>query len=126
MEQQSSSYWDSGFRREGEPPPYRPTDDERTLAIITHVLGIFFWIIPPLIIYLWKKDDSPYIAAHAKEALNFQISIALLAILLFITLIGIIFLWVPAIIDTVFCIIAALKASENKIYRYPLTLRLVR
>jgi uncharacterized protein len=126
MENQQS-YWESGFKREGvEPGTYRPTDDERTLAILCHALGIFFWILPPLIIYLWKKDDSPYVAEHAKEAFNFQLTLGIIAVILFITLIGIIFLWIPGIMDLVFCIIAALKASENKVYRYPLTIRLLR
>jgi uncharacterized protein len=124
---QQQSYWESGFKREGvEPGTYKPTDDERTLAILCHALGIFFWILPPLIIYLWKKDDSPYVAEHAKEAFNFQLTLGIITVILFVTLIGIIFLWVPWIMDLVFCIIAALKASENKLYRYPLTIRLLK
>ncbi len=126
MENQQS-YWESGFKREGvEPGTYKPTDDERTLAILCHALGIFFWIIPPLIIYLWKKDDSPYVAEHAKEAFNFQLTLGIICVILFITLIGIVFLWVPWLMDLVLCIIAALKASENKVYRYPFTLRLLK
>jgi len=116
----------SGFGRQEDPSPYRPTEDEKTLAILCHVLGIFFWIFPSLIIYLWKKDESPYIAEHAREALNFQITITLIGIIMFVTIIGILFLWVLGPLDVVLCILAALKASENKIYRYPLTWRLVK
>lgn len=124
---QQQSYWDSGFKKEGvDPGAYKPTDDERTLAILCHALGIFFWILPPLIIYLWKKDDSPYVAEHAKEAFNFQLTLGIIGIILLITLIGVIFLWIPGIMDVVLCIIAALKASENKIYRYPFTFRLLK
>jgi uncharacterized Tic20 family protein len=126
MENQQS-YWETGFKREDvEPGTYKPTDDERTLAILCHALGIFFWILPPLIIYLWKKDDSPYVAEHAKEAFNFQLTLGIICVILFITLIGIIFLWVPWLMDIVLCIIAALKAGENKVYRYPLTIRLLK
>lgn len=124
---QQQSYWDSGFKKEGvESGAYIPTGDERTLAILCHALGIFFWIFPSLIIYLWKKDESAYIAEHAKEALNFQITITLLGIIMFITIIGILFLWVLGPLAVVLCILAALKASENRIYRYPLTWRLVK
>ena len=49
--------------------------DERSIAILTHVLSIFFSIIPALIIYLVKKDESRYVAEHANEVLNFQICI---------------------------------------------------
>jgi uncharacterized Tic20 family protein len=66
------------------------------------------------------------VAEHAKEAFNFQLTLGIMGIILFITLIGIIFLWIPGIMDLVFCIIAALKASENKVYRYPLTIRLLK
>ncbi len=106
--------------------PQSPSQDERTLAILVHVLSIFFWIIPSLIIYLVKKDDAPFVAAHAREALNFQITMTLLSIALFITLIGIIFLWVPAFIDLILCIVAAIKASEQKPYRYPISWRIIK
>ena len=107
-------------------PDYVPTADERTWAILVHVLSIFFWIIPSLVVYLAKRDESPYLAEHAREALNFQITMSLLCIGLFITLIGILFLWVPGIIDFVLCIVAAIRAGDNRLYRYPISLRLVK
>lgn len=105
---------------------YTPTNDERTLAILCHVLTIFFWIFPPLIIYLIKKDESKFIAEHAKESLNFQITFGIVAIALIITIVGILLLWVLAIVVLVLVIIASIKASENKLYRYPLTIRLIK
>ena len=95
-------------------PEYTPTRDERTLAILVHVLSIFFWIFPGLILYLAKRDDSPYVAEHAREALNFQITMTLVAIALAITLVGILFLWVPGIIDFVLCIVAAIRAGDPR------------
>ena len=105
---------------------YVPTSDERTLAILSHVLTLFFWIIPPLIIYLLKKDESSFVAAHAKEAMNFQLTLTIMYIVLFLSLIGIIFLWVPYFIQLVLCIVATMKASDLKLYRYPFTLRLIK
>jgi hypothetical protein len=107
-------------------PSYTPNGDERTLAILVHVLSIFFWIIPGLIIYLLKKDESSFVAEHAKEAMNFQLTLTLLYIVLAISLIGIIFLWVPYVIQLVLCIVAAIKASDLKLYKYPMTLRLIK
>ncbi|MCU0334071.1 MAG: DUF4870 domain-containing protein [Chitinophagaceae bacterium] len=103
-----------------------PTSDERTLAILCHLLGYFLSFLVPLIIYLVKKDESPYVAAHAKEALNFQITLFLVVIGLFITIIGILLVWVVAIVAMVLAIVATVKAAENKLYRYPLTLRLIK
>lgn len=107
-------------------PGYVPTGEERTWAILVHVLSIFFWIIPSLVVYLAKRDESPYLAEHAREALNFQITFALMMVVLAVSIIGIIFLWLPGIIDVVVCIVAAIRASDNGIYRYPLSLRIVR
>jgi uncharacterized protein len=107
-------------------PSYTPNGDERTLAILVHVLSIFFWIIPGLIIYLLKKDESPFVAEHAKEAMNFQLTLTLLYIVLAISIVGIIFLWVPYVIQLVLCIVAAIKASDLKLYKYPMTLRLIK
>lgn len=107
-------------------PSRIPSQDERTLAILSHILSIFFWIFPALIIYLVRKDDSPFVAEHARESLNFQITMSLLTIALAITLIGILFLWVPAVIDLVLCIVASIKAGEMKTYRYPLSWRIIK
>jgi len=107
-------------------PARTPTQDERTMAILAHILSIFFWIFPALIIYLVRKDDSPFVASHARESLNFQITMTLLSIALAITLIGLLFLWVPAMIDLILCIVASIKASELKLYRYPISWRIIK
>ncbi len=110
-----------------EQPLYTPTSDERTMAILSHILCLVFWLFPPLIIYLVKKDESQYVAAHAKESLNFQITVmlaVLASVVLMILLIGFLLLWVVGIASMILIIIATIKASENKLYRYPFTLRL--
>jgi uncharacterized Tic20 family protein len=109
-----------------ETPVSTPTSDERTLAILCHLLTLFFWIFPPLIIYLVKKNESAFVAAHAKESLNFQITVAIIGIVLCLTIIGILLLWVLGIIVLVLVIVATIKASENKLYRYPMTIRLIK
>ena len=115
---------------DAEQPLYKPNNDERILAILSHILAIVpgIGILGPLVIYLVKKDDSPFVAANARESLNFQITIILGYIIwciLIVVLIGILMLWVWGIINTVLVIIATIKASEEKIYRYPFNLRLV-
>ncbi|WP_207496941.1 DUF4870 domain-containing protein [Aridibaculum aurantiacum] len=102
------------------------TDDERTMAILCHILTLFAPILAPLIIYLVKKDDSAFVAEHAKESLNFQITMALLCIALVFTIIGLLFIWLVGIFILICVIIASVKASDKKIYRYPMTWRLVK
>ena len=91
--------------------------------------------IGPLIIWMMKKDTMPFVDDQAKEALNFNISVALVFLALFLlsvmTLgIGLI-IAIPAwiiigIAWLVFTIIAGIKAHEGVAYRYPLTLRLIK
>lgn len=105
------------------------SSDERTMAILVHVLSIFFWIFPGLIIYLLKKDESPYVSEHAKEAMNFQISVTIyciIGIILSLILIGIFVLIAVGLMNLILCIIATIKASDNVLYRYPFTIRLIK
>jgi hypothetical protein len=109
-----------------EQPIVTPTSDERTMAILSHVLCFVVGFWAPLIIYLIKKDESKYVAHHAKESLNFQITCTLIAILLFISIIGILLLWVLFLVVAVLLIIATIRASENKLYKYPFSIRLIK
>jgi len=113
-----------------EYPLSAPTSDERTLGILSHILSIVpgVGILGPLIIFLIKKD-SQFVGENAKESLNFQITVYLAAIvsgILMFLYIGILLIGVVGIIDFVLVIIATIKASENKIYRYPFNLRLIK
>ena len=117
---------ENSFLGMDQAPASVPSDDERVLAILCHVLAFFFWIFPPLIIYLVKKDESPFIAEHARESLNFQITLGIIYFLCVISLIGIFLLFIPGIINLVLVIVASIKASDRKLYRYPLTLRLIK
>jgi len=108
---------------------YSPTPDERTAATLAHLLTLICGFIAPLVIYLIKKDDSKYVAAHAKESLNFQITIFIGYIIGFLTLlllIGFLILMFIGIVHLILVIVATIKASENKMYRYPINIRIVR
>lgn len=117
-----------------EKPSYVPTEDERTWALIAHLSGLIasmlggLSFLGPLIVWLIKKDQSPFVADQAKEALNFQIAvfIALLisALSIFIC-VGFILLPLVGIGALVFSIIAALEANKGVYYRYPYTIRLI-
>ncbi len=117
------------------------SSDERMWAMIGHLSAFSAFvtgigcIVGPLIVWLVKRDTLPFAADQAKEALNYNITVAIgfVALVLFsiITLgIGLVIaypvgvlLWLAWI---VFTIIAAIKANEGVAYRYPFTLRLVK
>ena len=103
--------------------------DARTMALLSHLLGIFTFFLVPLIIWLIKKDEDKFIDDQAKEALNFQITIMLgwfVAFILSFIAIGVILFPVLMIGNFVFGIIAALKSNEGIAYRYPFILRLIK
>jgi uncharacterized Tic20 family protein len=110
-------------------PIIPPSSDERTLAILSHILTVVSSFLAPLIIYLVKKDESAYVAEHAKESLNFQITMFILYIvscILVLLLVGILLIWLLSIVNLALVIIATIKASENKMYRYPFNFRLIK
>ncbi len=111
-----------------ETPPLAPTADEKIMALLSHVLtlvpGVGF--LAPLIIYLIKKEESSFIAAHAKESLNFQITLYIVIFGLLITIVGIFLIWIVAIIALVLVIIATLRANDGKLYKYPLNIRFIK
>jgi len=98
-------------------------------ATLIHVGGLFFGFIPALIGYLALRDRGPFIRAHAATALNFQLTVLIAAIvgsILVFVLIGIFVLIAVGILDLIFSIIAAVKASQGQWYRYPMSITFVR
>ena len=99
-----------------------------SLAALGHALGIFIGFVGPLIIFLVEKKDG-FVKSQAKEALNFQITIAICWVaswLLSFIFIGFIFLPIIGLANLILCIMAALAASKGEEYRYPFALRLVK
>jgi uncharacterized protein len=114
-----------------EYPLSTPTSDERTFAILSHILAIVpgIGIFGPLVIWLIKKDESPFVEANAKESLNFQLTMLIAYIvswILVIVLIGVLLFFVIWVLNIILVIVASVKTSENKIYRYPFNLRLIK
>lgn len=108
---------------------------ERTWGMICHLSALAGFIIPfgniigPLIVWLIKKDESPFVDDQGKESLNFQISITIyciIAAILILIIIGIFLLIGLGILALVLIIIAAVKANSGEKFRYPLTIRLIR
>jgi uncharacterized Tic20 family protein len=115
--------------------PTLPTQEERFWGMIAHLAALAGCILPfgnilgPLLVFLLKREQSAFVAAHAKEALNFNITVAIgaaVCLLLLWLSIGILMGAVLAIFWLVMTIIAALKANEGLPYRYPFTVRLIK
>jgi uncharacterized Tic20 family protein len=95
-------------------------------ALAGLVIGLNW--LGPLIVYLVKKDEHPFIADQSREALNFNLSVfiyIIISAILIIVVIGFVLLPVIAVAWLVLTIVAAVRANNGEAYRYPLTLRLV-
>jgi uncharacterized Tic20 family protein len=99
----------------------RPED--KSLAMLCHLLGIFTGFIGPLIVWMVKKDQSAFIAHHGRESLNFQITVML--IMFCLTSATFILMFVVVGIALVAEIMAAVAAQNGECYRYPWCIRMV-
>ena len=119
------------------------TESERQYAMWMHlsllgavVMPVVVFIVP-LVMWLTRKDDSPYIDDHGREALNFQISLAIYAIALPILAVPIGLLlcgvgivvtvpaaaFLPYVLGAIGMIGAAKSANRGEYYRYPMSIR---
>jgi uncharacterized Tic20 family protein len=108
------------------------SSNDRLWGVLCH-LSFFFGLavisfLFPMVVYLVMRNDSPYVTHHAREALNFHLSLLLYVIccvpLCFIG-IGFVLLGAIALTGLVCSIMAAVKASEGLAYQYPITIRFV-
>lgn len=120
----------------GSNPAGRPSDlssEVRNWAMAAHLSAFLgAWValalLGPLVVWLIKRDDHPFIRAHATEALNFNISVLIylaIGVILAFVLIGIPLLVALGIAWLVLTIVAAVRAANGEDYRYPLTIRFV-
>lgn len=110
----------------GVPSEIKP--DDKTMAMLCHLLGIVTWFLGSLIIWLIKRDQSKFVDEQGKEALNFQLTLLIGDIIAALTcFVGIGFFIAPVIwiIRLVFCILAAMAVNRGEHYRYPFAIRLI-
>jgi uncharacterized Tic20 family protein len=118
------------------PTPQSADKEAQNWAMACHLAALSGFIIPfgnvvgPLVVWLMKKDTMPLVDQHGKESLNFQITVAIAALIclpLMFILIGIPLLFVVAIGALVFTIIAGIKVANGELdYKYPFALRLIK
>ncbi len=102
--------------------------DEKTWSMLAHITGLFFGFLGPLVVLLIYKDKSAVVENHAKEALNFQITLTIALIvsgLLCLILVGFLLLILCGLAAIILPIIAGLKANDGEEYKYPYILRLL-
>ncbi len=117
------------------PSTHAPNEDAKLWAMLCHLTALAGSVFPvgnvlgPLICWLVKKDDDPFIDHHGKESLNFQITVTIaVAVCIPLMFVCIGFPLAAAVVvgALVFVIIAAIKANKGELYQYPYTLRIIK
>ncbi|MDR2872142.1 MAG: DUF4870 domain-containing protein [Xanthomonadaceae bacterium] len=116
------------------------SQDNKTAALLAYVLSIFFGWLGALIMWLINKDksDKEFATEHAKEVLNFQITLVFAYIAIFIlsiilgfisgklaALAGLLYLLI-VLANVALCVMGALAANKGESYRFPFALRLIK
>jgi uncharacterized protein len=117
----------------GGQAPLTP-DQERLWAMLAHLLAfvaayIALGFVGPLVVLLIFGPRSAFVRTNAVEALNFNLSwllYAVVGVILALLLIGILILIVLGIAYVILVIIAAVQANNGQVYRYPATIRFIR
>lgn len=127
-----------------------PPQDARTWAMLCHLSALvgllgngFGFILAPLIVWLIKRNDHPFIDEQGKEALNFQITVVVLIMALVMIAVimifamsrheaaaGLVFLFVLLAIalglaNVALTIVASVKANAGEHFRYPFNFRFI-
>jgi uncharacterized protein len=120
----------------GGPPGQRPlpADQERLWAMLSHLLSfvaayLFLGFVAPLVILLVFGQRSAFVRANSVESLNFNLSwllYGIISVILLVVGIGIFLLIALGIAYVILIVIASIRANNGELYRYPLTIRLVR
>lgn len=117
--------------------PSGVSQDAKTWAMICHLSSFAGYVIPvpginilaPFLVWNLNKESDPFINEHGKEAVNFNITWAIAAIvsgLSIFCIVGFVLLPLVVIAGVVLVIIATIKASSGELYRYPFTIRLIK
>ncbi len=107
--------------------------DARMWAMLCHLLAIFTCFIGPLIVWLIKKEEDPFIDNQGKEALNFQITVVICGFAAFLltatgigACVGLPLLVAVSVVDLIFCIMGTVSANNGVAYRYPVSIRFIK
>ncbi|MGN7191477.1 MULTISPECIES: DUF4870 domain-containing protein [unclassified Curtobacterium] len=111
------------------PPQQMSPEDQRLWATLTHIGGVFFSFVVPLVAYLVLRDRGAFVREHTRVALNFHITMAIVYVagsILSIVLVGFLLIAAAGIVTIVFAILAAVAANRGEMYKYPLSIEFIK
>ncbi len=111
------------------------SNNECMWATIVHLSALLGFVLPlltiiaPLVVWLLKRKEMPFVDEQGKEAINFQLTMLIgfvICIPLMFILIGFVLAAILGVLDLIFIIVAAVNANDGKHYRYPFRLELIK
>jgi transcriptional regulator with XRE-family HTH domain len=108
-----------------EEPKVNSSEKNSRWLPILHLSGLLLLIIPPILLWIWKRDQVENIQKHAFDVINFQLSMTLYLLpcaLLSVYPVLLIF----AVYSQVIIILNAVKVTNHRPYKYPLSIRFLR
>lgn len=119
-----------------EQPESGLTKDEKLYGMLCHLLALSTLVgaplgsvLGPLIIWLIKKDESPFIDYNGKESLNFHLTLLIgyvISAFLSLVVIGVVFIVILAILEIVYTVIASIKTNNGETYAYPFSIKFIK
>ena len=139
MENDAAEPTEPSIEAETQQPPVLPSTEvkaDHTIGMLCHLLSLTLLlgvplgnILVPLIVWLIKRDEDQFVDLCGKESLNFQISMTIYMVIagfLILLFVGLFMIPILMILNIVYTIIAAIKASQGTSYTYPLTIRFIK
>jgi len=126
--QPQQPYAPGAYQQPAAAQPLSPSD-EKLYSVLTHVGGIVFNFIVPLITYLVFKDRGPFVREHTRQALNFTLTMAIGYIagaVLSVIGIGVLISLAAWVLSIIFGIMAAVAANKGQMYKYPVSIQFIK
>lgn len=120
------------------------TGDQQTWRVLAHASAFIQLfgipsVVGPLIVWLIRRED-PVVEPHAREALNFQLSLLIyfiggivIGLIAALTIVGLVFTFVIILalvvlflLELIFALLGTIAASRGEMYRYPFNLDLIK
>src|SRR5699024_2430153 len=108
---------------------WQPSPSDRTAAVCTHIWSILLGWLLPLILFLVKKDDSPYVREHARQSLNFELTqfqIFFIGWIFSLTADGLLIHLSASSVHVIFHVNGAIAANRGQRYRIPLAISMIK
>jgi uncharacterized Tic20 family protein len=117
-----SDAFENPYARKAELSP----ENQRIWAIVIHLGNFVAFLFLPIVAYLVFRQSGAFVSHHARNSLNFTLSMLLYVTVLSVSIVGLVLVPVVAVLFVILTVIAAVRASRGEFYEIPLTIKFIR